>query len=629
MVALACVASYAAGWAAAGVGPAEPVTSTEAAATSGFPQIMVDQIGYSTDGDKMVIFADPVIGQNAARDYTPGATFEVRRVGDNTVVFTGDITPWKNGEVQKLSGDKVWWGDLSALKEPGEYYIFDPSTGERSYAFMIGPKIYDDAMRASLRTFYLQRCGVELLEKYSGDKRWTHPPCHVGPDQDTAARRYPATEGGATVDVSGGWHDAGDYTKYTPFVIEPLWKLLTAYRWNPSVFGDNNGIPESGNAVPDLLDEVKWELDYLLKVQEPDGGVVNRVGTEKHPTSGSPETDTQPRRRTLATSWATSTFAGVMALAAPEFAKYEKQYPGYSKKLATAAERAWAWLEKHPEMTPPDGKDGASSNMVSAHGDSDAKADARLRIFAAANLFALTGDAKYRDYFDRRFSDQTISQTDSHPLKGWDATNNTELNYAFVSYALSKGATPSVVAEIKRSLRESADMIEGYFARGEDGYRAFTWDGHYCWGSNSVKSNWAGILIYAARLNVAPDRTAAYRRAAAGYLHYIHGRNALNLCYLSNANSLGADRSVMKPYHTWFNAGVVPAPGYLVGGPNMFYDKKFNNPPFGQPPMKSYLDFQRGWNAEHQTTEDSWAISEPAIYYQANYTFLLSEFAGR
>jgi endoglucanase len=413
-----------------------------------------------------------------------------------------------------------------------------------------------------------------------------------------------------------------------PFTITPVWTLLESFRGNPGAFTDDTNIPESGNGVPDLLDELKWELDFLLRCQLDDGSVINRVGTEKHPSSGSPETDTQPRRRTLSTTWATATFAGNLAFAAEVFAGYDKQMPGYSAKLRAAAERAWAYLDRTPEMTPADGIDGAGGGMVSATGNGDVHSDRRLRLYAAAHLFAATGSDVYRLYFDRHFREPALF-ADGKPPELLDASNFHEVNYAYFTYARSGGATPSVIDEVRRIILATADFIHGYHVRDEDGYRAFTWEGHYCWGSNHLKAQWGNLLLMPVRLGISPGKHAGYRRAAAGYLHFIHGRNALNLNYLSNANSLGADRSVMRPYHTWFNANVLSPPGYLVGGPNKFYDKKFNSPPFGQPPAKSYLDFQRTWNAEHQTTEDSWAITEPAIYYQGAYTLLLSEFVGK
>ncbi len=636
-------------WAGA-AGPMAAVRSDGAAATSGFPQIIVDQIGYAPGTDPMVIFSLPVKGQNStpalrarvAAGKGFGKQFEVRTVADDKLVLTGDIKPWKPHEaklaeagpggatIQTLSGDVVWWGDLSALTAAGQYYIVTPETGDRSYAFAVGNDIYHKALRASVRTYYYQRCGTAIVEKYSGDARWTHPPCHVGVDQDKAARLYPVAGKVGTgddkgIDATGGWHDAGDYTKYTFFTVTPLWTLLEAQRMNPTAFSDDTEIPESGNGVPDVLDECKWELDYLLKLQQADGGVFNRVGTEDYPVTGSPEKDIKPRRRTQVTTWATACFAGVAADAAVSFQPYEKQYPGYSAKLREVAEKAWRYLEAHPDMLPADGTDGAKGKVVSAPGESNTKQDKQFRLFAATHLLALTDETQYRDYFDNAYKAMPADQRSE--FVAFDGVNNPENNYTLVGYLRAKSRTPEIAREITEALRSRAELTTLFAEHGDDAYRAYVFDGHYCWGSNSVKSGWGSVLVLASHFVGEGGKAEVYRRAAAGYMHFIHGRNALNLCYLTNAGSLGASRSAMKPYHTWFNAGVVPPPGYLVGGPNQFYDKKFNAPPFGEPPMKAYLDFQRSYSQTQKTTEDSWAITEPAIYYQGNYTLLLSEFA--
>jgi hypothetical protein len=284
-------------------------------------------------------------------------------------------------------------------------------------------------------------------------------------------------------------------------------------------------------------------------------------------------------------------------------------------------------------MTPADGEDGGQGKVTSASAGSNALDDRRLRACTAANLFLATGDPKFRDYFDARWADGSLFPP-GQKFNVDDPTFPFEFKFAFLAYARAKNGKPETIATIKSSFAQSADAVLASFDNGEDAYRAFMWDGHYCWGSSQMKAAWANVLLFAVHLGAKPENDARYRRAAAGYLHYLHGRNPLNLCYLTNMTAQGASRSAMRPYHTWFNEtpnhpAVLPPPGYLVGGPNTQYDKKFNAPPFGEPPMKAYLDFQRGWSDKHHTTEDSWAITEPAIYYQAAYIFLASEFARR
>ena len=133
-------------------------------------------------------------------------------------------------------------------------------------------------------------------------------------------------------------------------------------------------------------------------------------------------------------------------------------------------------------------------------------------------------------------------------------------------------------------------------------------------------------------------RHEAYREIIGGYVHFIHGRNPLALCFLTNMGHAGVDRCVTEIFHNWFrdgsplydgkNSRYGPAPGYLAGGPNKFFSVDWIRPPFGEPPMKAYRDWNSAWNSQRQANEASWEITEPAIYYQAVYTLLLSQFVS-
>src|SRR5262249_24399215 len=132
-------------------------------------QIIVDQIGWRTDASKTVVFADPVVGQNSAISYAPGSTFQVRRVSDDGVAFTGSVMLWNGGAVDDQSGDRAWHGDFSALTTAGSYYIYDPTNNLRSYAFTISADVYDSVLEAAGRMFYYQRTGTALTAQYAGN----------------------------------------------------------------------------------------------------------------------------------------------------------------------------------------------------------------------------------------------------------------------------------------------------------------------------------------------------------------------------------------------------------------------------------------------------------------------------
>lgn len=147
-------------------------------------------------------------------------------------------------------------------------------------------------------------------------------------------------------------------------------------------------------------------------------------------------------------------------------------------------------------------------------------------------------------------------------------------------------------------------------------------------------------FLSAITLQVDPAQTAFYREVAEEYLHYIHGRNPLSWVYLSNMGdkgaSLGGDKSPLEIYHSWFQDGSLlydgaattfgPGAAFLVGGPNQYFTRDWIAPPYGEPAMKAFKDWNTSWNEAHQDTENSWEITEPAIYYQAAYTCLLAAF---
>jgi hypothetical protein len=603
-------------------------------------QIIVDQFGWRPADKKIALFADPVTGQNAPIAYSPGATFQVRHAVTDVVAFTGNTTPWRSGATHPDSGDRVWHGDFSNLTSPGEYYLYDPANDLRSYNFVISPDVYADVLQTSVRTFYYQRVGTAIPQQFGGN--WNHPLAHA---KDTVARLWQngAPVPGTQRDVSGGWYDAGDYNKYVPFTTGTLWNLLTAYEWNPASFSDRTNIPESNNGTPDLLDEIRWELDWLRKMQYPNGSVINRVSNQSYAHGNAdPSTDTQDRFYTAATTWATASFAASLAHASRAFQPFD---PSYAATLLAAAQNAWSYLQSQPTMLPASGSDGGGSgggagNLASVGAGSTPSGDLRLRILASAELYKTTGSATYKSYFESNYKNPAAADNGFHPLLDgtprFDASLAQDLNHAYVTYATTPGASAAVVDEIKSAVRNvnQSWLAYGEYLDREDPYLGFMWSGHYTWGSNQLKAEWAKLILFAYKLNVTPANNPGYLDAASEYLHYFHGRNPLSYTYLSNMGpkgaNLGADKSPLEIYHSWFDDGSAkydgaaslfgPAPGFLTGGPNQFYSGTLA-PPKSQPPMKAFRDFN---TAGHP----SWEITEPSIYNQAAYSLLASFFAG-
>ena len=249
------------------------ITTTGLAADR--PLIMVDQFGYLPTANKVAVLADPQKGFNASLAYTPGSKLEVRRAADNGVAYTAAPTKWNSGTTDAVSGDKAWWFDFSSVQASGDYYVYDPATKHRSHTFRIGDNTYDAVLQAAMRAFFYQRVNAHKQPPYA-DVRYSDAASHGNVEQDFDARAMnpanPTVSDPATSrDLSGGWYDAGDFNKYVNYADGAIHDLLYAYQENNRAWGDAYAIPESGNGIPDVLDELKWELDWLLRMQNADG----------------------------------------------------------------------------------------------------------------------------------------------------------------------------------------------------------------------------------------------------------------------------------------------------------------------------------------------------------------------
>ncbi|MBN2755044.1 MAG: glycoside hydrolase family 9 protein [Candidatus Goldbacteria bacterium] len=600
--------------------------------------ITVDQIGYRPAADKFAMIKNPITGQDSAVTYVPGAEVQLRRASDETVVMTIPLTKWNGGaEDTVFSGDAVWHADFSSFAVPGTYHVFDPVNNYQSYNFEIGDTIYNRMLEASVKSFFYQRCGTEIKPANGGV--WSHAACHM---QQASAHLYDSGLGGdqgaaSARDVTGGWHDAGDYRKYVTFAAPVMWTMLHMYEWWPDKFSDNTNIPESGNGVPDVLDEAKYEIDWLLKMQRADGALYSGVfvvtginGTNDG--HGDPSLEDRPFFYANFSTAATGTGCYTFALAAKLFAPYSVSggpYEGYSAVLKAAAENAWSFLHANPGNIQYN-----HTNFQNANANKSDHEDQRLRALSAAELFALTGSTVYRDYFDGIYDDPATADNGWHqPIAQnyFETAASEALQMAMVSYALAPGATVSVVNAIKTSLKNG---IEWNITSNidDDPYKSHIWPGHYTWGSNQFKAVWGYIPVWGVKLGVNPVNTALYNRTAEEYVHYFFGRNAFSMSFLTGDN-LGTEHHISQFYHGWFWDGSVfdtnPAPGFLSGGPNNNYEQNTTdsggtvmNPPGGEPPAKSYRDWNTNW------PDCSWSVTENGIYYQAKFNFLLAAFAG-
>jgi endoglucanase len=587
--------------------------------------IRIDQFGYTPNARKVAVLADPQVGFDAEQAYNPGVSLQVRRHDDNTVVWSGSKQTWNSGLTHAQSGDRGWWLDFSDLTTPGLYHIFDPNHNSRSYAFEIKADVYREALKQAVRMFYYQRLGFAKSVPHA-DVKWTDGEAFLRPNQDPGARsRWAKTDASTARDLRGGWMDAGDVNKYTTFAEGVLLQLLQAYEANPTVFTDDFGIPESGNGVSDLLDEVKWELDFFKRCQDATGtnGFVLKVGVDNYNDVSPPSADQRPRYYLPECTSGTISGAAMFSLAGIVYSNQTNtDLQAYGADLTQRARLAWARAKVTTsnfttfETTCDDG------DIKAGDADRTDKEQLESAVLAAAYLFISTGEAEYRTFFEDRYD-----ETDPIATTWWGPYRQ-PLQRAMLRYAQEPDATPSVTENIltQKSNVSYLFSIDDYASR-KDLYRAFMEDWAHHWGSNNVRSNCANINLDFIEFGVNPNRADDYREVAEQYAHWMHGTNALGMCQLSNMYPHGGDYCVDEIYHTWFKDDTQwdnvltskgPPPGYVTGGPNKNFTYTQLSPPANQPPQKSYLQFNDGW------PQASWEISEPAIYYQAAYVLMLS-----
>jgi hypothetical protein len=553
------------------------------------------------------VITNPVRGYNAAEKYQPGPKLEVRSTAGG-VVLSGAPVAWHGGAVHQDSGDQGWWFDFSAVKQPGRYYVYDPSSKLRSPCFSIGPDVYKKVLRTAVRMYFYQRLSWDFKKPYAEDP-WLLPPYM---DQDKHARAVWAKDDPSTErDLSGGWMDAGDTNKYPPFNADTISSLLYAYRANPSAFGDDFGIPESGNGLPDLLDELKYQLGWLVKMQAADGGVNVKMGSIDYNGARS------KRYYGPEDTGATIACAMSYAHAARVYGRFP-HWKAFAEDLARRAERAWAYYRSHPRTYRADTGEIKSGNASRGPEEQD-----RLEGMAAIHLFALTRKPEYNAAVvkmagkTRQLSEPTWSPYESGMCE------------ALTDYLSLSGADAGLCQAIRKQLHNSASNDRFAPPADADLYRAWMNPEAYHWGSSTVRASFGFSALLAAQYGeVDSQDQVRMRQRAEDMLHSFHGVNPFTAVMMSNMGSLGAELSMKHIYHERYGFGTPfasnPPPGYVVGGQNQSFGGQNGEKPGdvswikSQPRGKAYADFNDGW------PKNSWELSEPAIYYQAAYIRLLA-----
>jgi endoglucanase len=574
--------------------------------------IMVDQFGYRTDDKKVAVIVNPQIGFNADDEFIPGSVYEVRKWDNDEVVYSGSLTEWNRGAVDFTAGDKGWWFDFSEVKEEGEYYVYDKQKEVGSYRFTIAKNIYKDILNAVMRVFYYQRLNSPKEKPYAEDP-WTDAAAFIGQGQDKEALYlYDKGNKATAKDLSGGWMDAGDYNKYVTFAASPVHMLLTSYQQNPGIFTDDFNIPESGNGIPDIIDEVKYELEWIKKMQQGDGGVLIKLGNIDYNTVTPPSADKRPRYYGPECSSSTIATAGMFAHAALVFSKYP-ELKEYANDLKERSVKAWYWYQNNPRSDTCD-----SQEIKSGDADVGLEKQDEMEVVAAIYLFALTGEEKYNEIVKNRFY-ITSPFYDIYSYLYFSHVGDALLYYTTLASA-DENARNEILAQRKK---EGYGLHLFQFRPHDDLYMAYIPMTLYNWGSNNPRAALGAANYDFITYNLYGNNKDKYLNRALGILHYFHGVNPLGIVYISNMYRYGADLCTDEIYHDWFRNGSEwdgnPIPGFIPGGPNFRYNGTVTEIS-KQPLQKCYMDFNDGY------PEASWELSEPAIYYQAAYIKLLSKF---
>ena len=608
--------------------------------------IRVDQFGYLPDAKKVAVIADAVDGFNSAYGINLNANVDVtlRRNSDNAVVKSARATVWNGGATDGIAGDKGWWFDFSDVTAEGTYYLQVTENGGNnvtSNRFRIADDVYAPVLKRAMQMFYYQRSDFNKTAAYAAGGNWIDGPWYDGADQDRNARYL--HDGSVRKDMRGGWIDAGDPNKYVNFAAPVVHNLLTTYRQHPDFWdGFTLDIPESGNGVADLLDEIKYEMDWVRRMQRSDGGVYTKVGIlNDYKFYSPPSSDTRPRYFDQVCANSTIVAAGMLAHAASVY-RQAGAFASDVSDFTARAERAWDFYQASPNK----GEDcdngeieAGDADGVGNHYSIEHKAEA---VVAAMYLFDVTGKSKYNDFVKANYTELRPWNTYGEWSIYRSHQGEAALNYAQLDNA--DGATRQAILDKKTATENSTGQHYTVQANANL-YRAKAY--YLNWGSNSLMSREGYHAYDFVNYGLKSGSHAAYEERANAIVNYMHGVNPFGMVYLTNMYGDGAEFCADEIYHTWFYHGtefdnidggkVGPPPGFLQGGANpvntpyltmKIGTREFDANTTQQPAQKAFSVSNEGRSKPGGGYEAPYAFNEPAIYYQASYVKMLANFVA-
>jgi endoglucanase len=571
------------------------------------PPVHVNQLGYLPFAAKRASYALPAGADTAAS--------RIWHLMQGDVVVTSGMTLPRSAVVDAASGDWVQTIDFSPVMTAGENYTLEVTEGADTFTsepFAISSSIYAGVKYDALAYFYHNRSGTPILADVVG-ATWARPAGHVGDASVQTLACLDGSPGCTTLDVSGGWYDAGDHGKYVVNGGISVWTLLNQYErskylgQNLAGFADGTmklPVEEKNNGVSDLLDEARWEIEWFFKMQVADGlphaGMVYHKMHDLHWTGlpTAPWADPQPRYVHPPTTAATLNFAAVGAQCSRVF---ENINPAFAHECLTRAVRAYAAAKSNPVLL--------ASTVSDGGGTYDDAVVTDEFYWAATELYLTTGEAKYAK--DMRDSPLHLTvPLDDISLMTWQRTNA----LGVLSLATVGEARPRVdkkwVKDARAAVLEAADKYAASVAA--EGYALPLSESHYPWGSNSFVAN--NLLV----LGLAHDFSCEGKYAAALLegADYLFGRNPMGHSYVTGYGS----RAEQFPHHRFWahalNASFPLAPpGAMSGGPNSGIEDPISQALLqGCSPQRCFIDSIEAWSVNEITINWNAPLAWVAAY---------------
>ncbi|MFI2735469.1 glycoside hydrolase family 9 protein [Streptomyces sp. NPDC018711] len=528
---------------------------TSAPAAAGVPTtvvattaVRVNQVGYLPDGPKRA-----TVVTTAAQ----ALTWRLRNAS-GTVVASGSTVP---RGADAPSGQSVQVADFSSYRSTGSGYVLAVD-GSDSAPFDIRADLYDTLRSDSMAFFHHQRSGIAIDASLVGTA-YARPAGHLGiaPNQGDTSVPCQAGVCDYAQDVRGGWYDAGDQGKYVVNGGISSWLVVNSFErakraGKDAALGDSTlRVPERGNGIPDVLDEARWELDFLMRMQVPEGKPYAGMAFHKvHDAAWTgmpmrPDQDAQPRELHRPSTAATLNLAAAAAQCARVFRPYD---PAFADRCLSAARRAWTAAQANPALYAP------ASDSTGGGAYEDARVTDEF-YWAAAELYATTGESAYRDAVT---SSSWHASADAFSPYGFGWADTAALGRLTLA-TVPNGLPATDLARVRASVVSAAD---GHLSRmAAQGYAVPAPADGYFWGSNSEVADNAIVMAVAGELT----GEGRYRAGALEAMDYLLGRNALGRSYVTGYGETSSQNQHHRFWAHQLDASLPhPPAGSLAGGPN-------------------------------------------------------------